>query len=120
MTADKDICGGSGGGDTQGQDGGLAGNSGAGGVVGSVIFVGGACGGKGSSRPLILNAIVCRRVARGKMPALQKKCDIVETMLRVCTHAHARAHTRAPRTRRGRRVGGRGSSGIPPNNYPIE
>ena len=72
MTADKDICGGSGGGDTQGQDGGLAGNSGAGGVVGSVIFVGGACGGKGSSRPLILNAIVCRRVARGKMPALHK------------------------------------------------
>jgi hypothetical protein len=100
MTADKDICGGSGGGDTQGQDGGLAGNSGAGGVVGSVIFVGGACGGKGSSRPLILNAIVCRRVARGKMPALQKKCDIVETM-------HARTHTHAhTRARRGRGAGG--------------
>jgi hypothetical protein len=114
MTADKDICGGSGGGDTQGQDGGLAGNSGAGGVVGSVIFVGGACGGKGSSRPLILNAIVCRRVARGKMPALQKKCDIVETMLRVCTHAHTRApYARAEDAARAA-CGWKGELGNPP------
>jgi hypothetical protein len=115
MTADKDICGGSGGGDTQGQDGGLAGNSGAGGVVGSVIFVGGACGGKGSSRPLILNAIVCRRVARGKMPALQKKCDIVETMLRVCTHARTRTRTHARAEDAARAAcGWKGELGNPP------